>query len=530
MRFLIFLLVLQTISAAVETVKRQPKSENLKKVALGSRRGADKMSKLLNGPSKKNNRAQKSNENKKLKAPAPPQVSAPASEFLGIQTLDIPSPITTLWGATVDPADANIFIADSTFNVFDIQKNIYFNFFGSQKVEFSGTYPQWSAFDPNNADVMYIADYDIGLYKVTGIKTGGLVVTLIFNSLEDYGRCSSSVVVDPKNSNVLYLGDEENDQVFKLDITDPASPIITPFLVDISAPYSGIAITPDGSKLFVSDNYAYEQSIVLLDPRDPTIPGLAVPGDETLFGSIAGLAIDATGTKLYAVDYDHYVVYLIDIKLIPITLDKITVLVDAATLSGAEGLNFIPWQLTLHAATGHLYVFPYNEYEDGTQDGKLSARIVAVPPPPKCPKGYKYYPLRNTCYAAVGEAVTWFYANLRCQSKGAHLISIENLEEESFVLNEVLHNNGMSFWTGLNRLDNPSSRKMRWYLAGTPYVADTGYRGSVHSADLSLPGVAGSDAFCAAWLFDEGKLKGLSPASCSNSPVVVDSFICEYNL
>jgi hypothetical protein len=90
----------------------------------------------------------------------------------------------------------------------------------------------------------------------------------------------------------------------------------------------------------------------------------------------------------------------------------------------------------------------------------------------------------------------------------------------------------MSFWTGLNRVDNPTTENYRWYLLNVAYVRDTGYRGEGGLQEGGLqeaPATTAIDTNCVGWIFDNGRPQGLTKVSCANVDNLVEGYICEYD-
>ena len=131
-------------------------------------------------------------------------------------------------------------------------------------------------------------------------------------------------------------------------------------------------------------------------------------------------------------------------------------------------------------------------------------------------------------------ATSWYAANVHCRKQNAYLVNLESSDELSFILNTVLGQRSMSFWTGLNRLDNPSTTHYRWYMSGAGFVSDYGYRGTNY--DLSPSSSSDVlDAFCVSYqnehVFGGGVSGGgLVLSACSNganTATPVGGFICE---
>ncbi len=132
----------------------------------------------------------------------------------------------------------------------------------------------------------------------------------------------------------------------------------------------------------------------------------------------------------------------------------------------------------------------------------------------------------------VSAAVSWYAAQFTCARKGAHLVAFSDTEEESYVLKHILNNKRISFWTSLNKVDNPSGDNFRAYALGQLYVKDTGYRGSVESIGVyAFDGKSEMvDAFCVAWMYENGNLIGMTEHSCANVPSNVEGYVCEYEI
>jgi len=124
-----------------------------------------------------------------------------------------------------------------------------------------------------------------------------------------------------------------------------------------------------------------------------------------------------------------------------------------------------------------------------------------------------------------------------CRKRGGHLVHLNDAVNEAFILNTVLEGAPMSFWTGLNFMDNPSAgvTGAQWYLSGQGYVPDAGWRGSVNTLSVSGDGSSSQvtsyvDGFCVSWRFSGGQSQGLSVSPCSNEPQVVDGYICQWDI
>ncbi len=72
--------------------------------------------------------------------------------------------------------------------------------------------------------------------------------------------------------------------------------------------------------------------------------------------------------------------------------------------------------------------------------------------------------LRGHAYLLVKETVSWDFARLRCESYGAHLLTIGSVEEDFFLSNTGLYTHGHS-WIGLH--DRNSEGEMVW-VTGEP--------------------------------------------------------------
>ena len=81
--------------------------------------------------------------------------------------------------------------------------------------------------------------------------------------------------------------------------------------------------------------------------------------------------------------------------------------------------------------------------------------VAPANPPPtntKCTmKGFEtYWPYNENCYSFSKQAKSWHDAEKDCQSQGAHLISITDTYEQSFVFS---HMNSEIVWIGLGNVE-----------------------------------------------------------------------------
>lgn len=263
------------------------------------------------------------------------------TNIVDIETFSNTSRLTTMWGGedrpygvAVTPDGTEVYVTNSgscTVSVIDTATNSLISI-----IDVKG-YPYGVAVNPTGEVVYVTSDYrnEDADYSIHGIVSVIDTATKTVTATIRVGKNPYGIAVNPDGTDV-YVVNKYSNTISVVDTTTNKFKATIP-LGENSYSYGygysygpgGIAITPDGRKLYVTINEDYDGSVVfVIDTSNNTITGKVTGLD-----GLSGIAVNPTGTKVYVAG--GHTVSVIDTAT-NIVADTVTV------GKGSEGIAVTP--------------------------------------------------------------------------------------------------------------------------------------------------------------------------------------------